>query len=294
MSNVNPITTVATTELAAMKNKLRDIEVESDNVLQQAHRSCELVAGYIERLKELVISHDFDSEEEEIDFFKNIRPAFVSEHIYFRELYKTEDLLPINDRPVQIAYYQRILGGIQLFFERHKVLYNYYRTASTKHDRLYFLRSSQISMDTDYALDLDNVITAPDSWRLSKILAYVRLKDYLSNWINVLTTVIPANVSLSSRFADHAVNWTDSKVSLIELGYAIHSKCSVNNGKADIKDIMETLEQAFHIDLGNYYAVFQQNIRLRKKNRTVYLDQLRDTLTNRMDDDDMHPNSSTR
>jgi len=45
--------------------------------------------------------------------------------------------------------------------------------------------------------------------------------------------------------------WTDDKLSLIELIYAIYKSKSVNNGKVTLKYIQECFEHLFQIKLGN-------------------------------------------
>ena len=67
--------------------------------------------------------------------------------------------------------------------------------------------------------------------------------------------------------------WTDKKAAAVELIYGIHAAGSVDNGKADIIDIVTAFERTFHIDLGDVYHTFIA-MRNRKNSRTVYLDQM--------------------
>jgi len=78
-------------------------------------------------------------------------------------------------------------------------------------------------------------------------------------------------------------------VHLIELAYALQAVGSINQGHTDVKTIIQGLEGLFQIQLGNYYGVFNQNIRTRTKNRTEYLDQLKTAVIKRMDDSDENP-----
>lgn len=79
--------------------------------------------------------------------------------------------------------------------------------------------------------------------------------------------------------------WTSSKVALIELIYALHSEGVFNHGASDLKDIVEFFESTMKIDLGQYHRTFLE-IRVRKSNRTKFLNNLKDTLNKRMDDTD--------
>ncbi|MEP0712451.1 MAG: RteC domain-containing protein, partial [Algoriphagus sp.] len=80
--------------------------------------------------------------------------------------------------------------------------------------------------------------------------------------------------------------WTDSKSALIELAYALHSRGAVNHGKSDVKAIITLMESLFNVQVGNFYRTFQ-SMRGRKKNRTIFLDSLKESLVKRMDDTDM-------
>ena len=75
---------------------------------------------------------------------------------------------------------------------------------------------------------------------------------------------------------------------LRELLYALQSAGLFNNSKIDRKQLANQLEHFFNIDLGNYYRVFQE-MRIRKINRTTFLDQLKDRLIQRMDEADENP-----
>lgn len=76
------------------------------------------------------------------------------------------------------------------------------------------------------------------------------------------------------------LQWTDDKVSLIELIYAISP--SIDNGKASIKAICDCFAFMFQTDLrGSYRALCDINIR--KKDVTRYLDTLPGNLLHQLD-----------
>ena len=67
--------------------------------------------------------------------------------------------------------------------------------------------------------------------------------------------------------------------------YALHSEGVFNNGAADLKDIAEYFEHVFEIDLGQYRRTFLE-IRVRKSERTKFINSLKENLTKRMDNSD--------
>ena len=76
--------------------------------------------------------------------------------------------------------------------------------------------------------------------------------------------------------------WTGSKVALIELAYALHEDNVVNEGKIEVKQIIEFLESVFNISLGQYSATFLE-LSSRKNGKTKYLDNLKEKLLQRME-----------
>lgn len=81
------------------------------------------------------------------------------------------------------------------------------------------------------------------------------------------------------------LHWTGSKTNLIELIYALQSSGMINSGAADIKEITLMLQRVFNIDLGNYYQTFVE-IRSRKSNQTKFLDNLKESFVNRLEEFD--------
>ncbi len=57
---------------------------------------------------------------------------------------------------------------------------------------------------------------------------------------------------------DNPFRWTGAKVAAIELGYAIYAAGVLNNGNADIKEIMTYIEASFKVDLGDYVLSYNQ------------------------------------
>ena len=77
--------------------------------------------------------------------------------------------------------------------------------------------------------------------------------------------------------------WTDDKLNLIELIYAICKTKSVNNGKIKIKKVQECFEYIFQVKLGNISNRLNE-IDIRKENDNLYLDLLLKNLNHFLDD----------
>lgn len=273
-------------EYALLNEALDEIAVTSANMLQRAERSYTAIRLSLQKLKAFILSYTFKDQQEEIFFFKVIKPQFLKELIYYRKIFYIEADKPLGDKEALTAHYKQETVRINLFIERNHNFYIYYRMGKSDNDEQYFVRMSNGSEPLpEYSLDIDPQFCTIHSLKLAKMEACEMLNEYLLSELYAIHHPLSPHDAASIKTRPDTT-WTDPKVDLIELGYSIQSRGSVNHGKADVKLIMTALEHVFNVSTGNYYAVFQQNIRIRKKNRTIYLDGLKDSLEKRMDDSD--------
>ncbi|MEO7044123.1 MAG: RteC domain-containing protein, partial [Ferruginibacter sp.] len=186
-------------------------------------------------------------------------------------------------------YYANELKKINDYINNNHEFVTYYRSQATSFDEIYFLRKepeSWLLMNFEnYETDLK--FTTIHDHIISKIIAFELLSEFINS--KIVKLEIQHDISGGQKgLTESNLNWTASKVSLVELLYALQSAVSCNNGNIDLKQLATHLENLFNIDLGNYYRVFQE-MRIRKINRTTFLDQLKDKLTQRMDDSDENP-----
>ena len=93
------------------------------------------------KLKAFISDYAFESEEEEIHFFKEIKPNLFSKLIYYQKIYQLESMRPIGSKSVQIQYFEKELDRLTDFVEQNPDFYSYYRSGSTHLDRFFFTRS---------------------------------------------------------------------------------------------------------------------------------------------------------
>ncbi|WP_214072602.1 RteC domain-containing protein [Mucilaginibacter sp. dw_454] len=269
-------------EHARLQETLGEIALTSETPLQCAERSYNAAQQSLQKIKEFITTYTFYDQAEEIRFFKVLKPQFLKQLIYYWKLFHIEAEKLRQDGKELKAWYKQKIEHINLCFQQNHHFHLYCRLSRSDKDERYFTREADgYEVLPEYSLEIDKQFCTVHSLKLAKLQAYEMLSEYLHSKLYALQN--PSLTKLNDR---PDANWTDSKVDLIELGYSIQSRGSVNNGKADVKLVMTALEYAFNISTGNYYAVFQQNIRIRKKSRTVYIDKLKDALDNRMDDTD--------
>ena len=130
-----------------------------------------------------------------------------------------------------------------------------------------------------HMIDVNTEFSSGYDFLVASILANDRIKDYLHYLLCKMKRF--KALFIRAQFAYYR-SWTASKSGLIELIYALQSGGVCNNGNAGIKELADSFQQLFKVDLGNYYNAFNE-IRLRKKSRTSLLDHLKEKVIQKMD-----------
>ncbi len=253
-----------------------------DNSLEATGELYFSILKAITKLREFAMRYRFENKNEEINYFRNVKPKFLSKLIYYRQIFVIKSNVPVGLSADINAYYLHELSGVKNYIDSNREFLIYYRSNSSLLDEIYFVRKEPdlwLSLNSDF--EKDNFAAVYDH-KLSKLLAYEEVAAFIIQSINKLSNHEDINTNV------HTITWTGSKVSLIELLYAIQTSGACNNGTLDIKNLASHFENIFNVKLGNFYRTFQE-IRIRKISRTTFLDQLKESLIKRMDDSDENP-----
>ena len=260
-----------------------DSDISSDKALHMIN----FIRPLFEELREFTHQYTFQDANEEISFFKDIKPFILSKLIYFNDIYLLELRKPNGSKEVLKEYFKKKQAAITEFCNANLEFYQYYRAKATHLDRYYFLRGHE-----NYQLchncgmfDKDPLFSTCCDHRVAKMLAYDMLEIYLQQRLQNVEREEVIEASRAS-LPGNPFKWTGTKVAAIELGYAIYAAGVLNNGNADIKEIMTYIEVSFNIDLGDYYRAYL-TIRERKRDKTSFLSNLIEKLLRKMKDDDI-------
>ena len=268
-----------------LDSKLHFIALENQKNIVQAELSMNESLFILEKLKKFIIKYKFQSEGEEIDFFKQIKPHFLSKVIYFNKVYNIEMRRPSGGEEIVRQYLAEEQNKIKNFFINNTDFYGYYRSQSTFLDSKYFIRGKlDIKLNVDsFVYESDPRFTTSHDFKVARIMANDMLEVYLKNEIDKIGK--DHNIDNKVYTPKVKLNWTDNKAALIELIYALYYKGSFNNGQADIKEIAKYFEAVFNTDLGDIYRSY---IEIKNRNsRTKFISQLKEILDNRMKEDDI-------
>ena len=220
----------------------------------------------------------FADKSEEIAFYKQIAWYFQARIHFFSRAYRLECGRPPGDKTVVEIYFQEALSEITGYARQQDFIFRYLRSGSDYlDDRIYStLPGPSATLLSFIAAPPETLLSGQVASVIAQLQAGELLQEYIIEALAELKTT-PAGGSIGSRMI-----WTDSKTALIELAYALQSAGSLNQGKAELREIIEFLESAFHISLDHYPRLFQ-DILSRKMGYTNYLDRLRDKLLLRID-----------
>ncbi|MFI1770559.1 RteC domain-containing protein [Thalassobellus citreus] len=272
--------------ISEFEAKLETLESRCDDILYKAETGINHTEKCIKCLRNEVVKNGFLSTQDEIQFFKHIKPQIISKLIYYVKLYNIESKRPRSSSKFQIKYLNNQINKLQVFFNDNLEFYHYYRRGATTLDEQYFVRgkSDLRSLTDSFHAFIDDEFSTCQDNTVATIMAFDMLIVYLQQEIEALETdTNPTKKNVMKPGSK--LFWTGSKTDLIELIYALQSSGTINSGTADIKELASLFEQIFNIDLGNYYHTFIE-IRARKCSKTKFLDSLIDSLNKRFEESD--------
>lgn len=155
--------------LEALEKQLETIYKEDDKPIALAEKAIKATSKTFEELKTFISKYSFNSKEEEIEFFKIIKPKVTSKLIYYNEIYKLEINKPSGSNKAVKKYYAKEQTKLKDFFYNNKEFYKYYRSGSKSLDKKYFLRRKhdiRLTLDSFY-FQLDYAFTTSHDYKVA-------------------------------------------------------------------------------------------------------------------------------
>lgn len=268
------------------ERELDFVETEIDDVLTRTEQGIQLSRNTLDKLREYVLENEFSNQEDEINFFKHIKPQVYAKLIYYVKLFHFEDKRPKCSDRAEKDYLNSELDRIEAFYNENLEFYRYYRRGSSILDDRYFIRGNtdvRLYPDSFHFITDDQFCTSHDH-TVAEIMAYDLLSVYIKQEVSRLENQNTLDGS-SAEMVCPSIKWTGKKIALIELVYALNSSGVLNHGNADLREITEVFQRMFGVDLRDYYRKYLE-IRMRKTGRTKFLDLLKETFIRRMDEAD--------
>lgn len=255
------------------------IESSDCNILKKSLDASHVLADAFDRLKKFILTYKFQSEEDEINFFKEIKPKFCYRLIYYRKLYNIEMNRPVAAICTQKEYLYEELATIHKYTNKRLDFVRYYRSGSTHLDSLYFLRGR---VDTEQYLEtfyyeLDPNFSTNCDFKVAKILANDMLQAYLMQEITCLESNL--HQSIPSSFPPIKLTWKGTKTELMEQLYSWDSDGTF--GDIPLTQLSDYIQNVFNIQLDKNLSRAFSDMKIRTA-PTPFLDKLKDALLRRM------------
>jgi hypothetical protein len=258
---------------------LETLFYDNSDMLAKAKKAVPFIEERIKQLNKWLENHTFQTNEEEINFFKFLKPKLISKLIYYKTIVNAESEAPFG-KALKRKHYQKVINKIYQDSKKNKVFYNYYRSGSYHNDEDYFLRKNHIPKLQDECLQMyyDTRLCTKLYYEAAKIISNDLLTDYFEKKIDLMDNIETVNqISIYSN-----LNWTGSKIDLVELVYALHQQKVFNGGNTDIKEIAASVSKMFNVDIEENIYRSYLDIKNRKSGHTKFLLSLSDSLNNKI------------
>lgn len=268
-------------------NRLQEAEQATEDRLEEEGAAIAIVQQSIEALREYVLGNPFTTREEEIYFFKEIKPRFYAHHIYFTRCYRIELRSPMGSIDTIKAYYKKCLLSMELDFDNHAEFYQYYRSGADYLDGQYFVRGKKNSgsQTHPFYVDADPHFSTGYDYQVAELIANERLSEYLNAMIKVLD--MPNEMPEKLLLPDgHLFTWRLPVIYLVELIYALYALAPFGEPKPNITNMAYFFSKVFNIKITFIHKKLEE-LGMRKKSRTVLLDLLRQAYIQQLEKDDL-------
>ena len=261
-----------------LKNDLQKIGSDKYDEISKAEQAVGICSSTLLELREYVNHSDFKNKEEEIRFFKEIKPYVLSEYLYYSKLWEILIRQPVTSIRRRKKYLRRMIAETQKFFNENIEFYLYYRNGATHLDEKYFVRT-EISCTLNCSRFIyDPFFCTSHDYTLAAIKANEKIAAYCNEELNKLKRWG------RYRLVRSDMTWARTKRDLIVIIYGIYYTDAVNKGNVQIKDLVKGFESLFNIDLTGYYHTFYEIAQ--RQQPLLYLDQMKDELIKRLEESD--------
>ncbi len=257
---------------------------EASGSLDEALKMISYLQEVLTSLKAFIVKEGFDSEWEEINFFRNVKPGILGKLIYYNKVYRIECACPPGNGKIYRNYFYSQIKELKQEFEEHifnSGFYRYYRSGRNDRDQTFFRLGNINLYDglNSFVFEIDHHFSTYYDYKVARIIA----NDLLQNYLHLKIDSIEDS-NFKDEEATKDIFWTSSKNALVELIYTMYASGAVSHGKVGIRKLSMIAQIVFSVSLGDLHHAFHR-MKTRAGSRTAFLDQLKISLEKYMDKD---------
>lgn len=270
--------------LLELNSELTLLKIRELDTIKQASTAIGICRDTFTDLKALVLNSQFENEQDELYFFKKIKPEFFSKLIYYTEILRIETHRPHSNRKFQIKYLKGEFSKCEGYIKANYEFCQYYKGGQTHLDEKYFKRNGHAAPSSNG--NFSHFVNPEFSTSHDEVVAYIIANEGLERYLDceIIKLKRKSQVEpIKDLNGKSNLKWTAPKVALIELIYALHSHNCFNNGNIDVIEIIRFFEQILDIELNKSYRTFI-DIKERQNEKAKFLSELQKALIKRLDD----------
>lgn len=129
-----------------IKVKENELLTREDNSIERASQMISYSTDLLNKLKREVLTNGFRNQQEEISFFKEIKPQITGRILFYRKIIEVEIMCPKINTNKQKAFYKKQLANVQKKLNNNE-LNKYILLQRKDKDVAYFLRKNISNFD---------------------------------------------------------------------------------------------------------------------------------------------------
>jgi hypothetical protein len=265
MKNIKP-------SIFQLRQELSGLNFFGDDAISQIQTALQLIRSTTSAIEAEIDGTDFASQEDEIYYFRHVKPPLYSLQIAYRKILKLELLRPSFSKKEFKSILKQKLDFIQGHYIDYPEFTRYYNSTLTEYDQRYFLKANCIDLDY-FPLYYDYTNSTGYDLVAAYLLAYKFLIDHYDQ--SEKKSQIEMNQLNTS--------WSSDKLDYVELVSGIHIMASLNMGKDDLKTVNSQLCHMFNIEIKDFYGK-RNEIKSRKGIKFRYIKEMFDRLEEHFDE----------
>jgi hypothetical protein len=228
---------------------LEQLNSSEPDINNRANKAAKLIKNTLENFRTKIRKEGFRSTEDEIHFFKYVKPKISSYLIFYSVLAEIETCkITLNDEELKLFIDKKERKFRHVMRENIDFV-KYYNAGLCHLDNIYFVREANVlSMSKNSTHQLaDPEFNASHDMVAANIMAFELFKKHVAQKPDLQANYGPPVPKLK---------WTASKSDFIELVYALQATTAINYGENEIKEIFSALQSVFHVHIDDPYRIF--------------------------------------
>jgi hypothetical protein len=263
--------------MSALEASLCKIENSKQDFIVRMSLCHEECVGICEIINTKLLDSKFLTIEEQIHFFKIYKPKIFAKLMYYKRILELESQCLGKNMSFRKGIIIEYLHKIQVCFEQHEELYQYYKDKRSDMDENYFTLIKKLHIPIKHYKS-NHILFSTSDILFAKFMALEEVEVYLSEELqrSIVYDRPPDKNKLWRNVQGFGIEWTGTQRDLVELIYGLHITKSFNYGNVKLKSIMDVTNYIFGINMSSekFYLIANQ-LKNRKKEEGSFFETLK-------------------